>query len=70
MTFAECCVHCIGNQDLVKEFNRLSGLKLGMRRAPIERLIDETCGYDPDKEAFPLSCRFVYEFIWLPIRKE
>ena len=67
MTFEECCVKCVKEEELVSEFNRLSGFCLGQKRLPVEKAIDEACGYDPDKEAFPAFCRFVYEYIWAPL---
>lgn len=67
MTFDECAVYCVGNSELVKEFNRLSRCHLGERRTPIEASIDNACGYDPDKEAIPQFLDFVYQCIWQPL---
>lgn len=55
MTFEECCLHCIENKELVSEFNRLSGCKLGMGQ---------------NEEAMPLFVAFVYECIWTRISQK
>lgn len=67
MTFYDCAIQCAGNKDLVKEFNRLTGLHMGESRTPIQCAIDKSCGYDQDKEAFHAFLDFVYECIWLPL---
>ena len=48
ITFSECVVMCAGNQDLVQEFNRLTGFYMGERRDALAQAIDKACGYDPD----------------------
>mgnify|MGYP001351158969 CR=1 FL=1 len=65
MNFTECCSTCIGNAELVDEFNRLSGHKLGKPRSGIEKAIDKACGYDQDMAAMPDFVDFVYRCIWL-----
>lgn len=67
MSFEDVCAKCIGSPELVKEWNRLTGNHLGERRTPIDRMIDEVCGHDPDVEAIPAFVRFVYECIWVPL---
>lgn len=67
MTFEECCCECVSNKELVEQFNRLTGNKLGVRRTPIEITIDKACKYDPDQEAFPAFCAFVLDFVWTPL---
>ena len=67
ITFSECVVMCAGNQELVQEFNRLTGFHMGERRDALAQAIDEACGYDPDKEAFPAFIEFVDEFVWTPL---
>ena len=69
MTFLEVCHECISNKELITHWNRLTGNKLGTHRDPITTLIDKACGYDPDMEAMPDFINFVYEYIWLPLRK-
>lgn len=64
MTFEECCHECIGNKELLREFNRLTGKHLGEHRSGVIRTIDEACGYDPDMEAMPLFVAFVYDAVW------
>lgn len=65
MDFQKCCSICIGNTELVEQFNRLTGHKLGAKRTPFEMAIDKACGYDPDKEAIKDFCEFVFQFIWI-----
>lgn len=67
MTFQEACSQCISNKALIREFNRLTGNRLGEPRSSIERMVDSACGFDQDKEAMPDFVRFVYEFIWMPL---
>jgi len=67
MTFEECCLKCFDNKELVAEFNRLKGHKLGVKRTPFQKMFDDSCNYKPDEEAFPDFCNFVYDFIWTPL---
>ncbi len=69
MTFQECAIECIKNDEFVKQFNRLTDSKLGIdNRSMIEKMIDKACNYDngqsKDFEKF-MDC--VYEYIWLPL---
>jgi hypothetical protein len=64
LTFTDCCFECIKNAEFVKEFNRLTGYKLGQKRTGMEVAIDKACGYDPNKEALPVFVAFVYEYVW------
>ena len=68
MTFLEVCQECISNKELVAQWNRLTGYKLGVVRAPIIAAIDKTCGYDPDIEALPEFINFIYEYVWAPLK--
>ena len=67
ITFSECVVMCAGNQELVQEFNHLTGFHMGERRDALAQAIDEACGYDPDKEAFPAFIEFVGKCVWTPL---
>lgn len=67
MNFEECCIECFKNNELVKQFNKLTGNKLGVNRTPFEKMIDKSCNYNPDEEAFSAFCNFVLEFIWIPL---
>lgn len=74
MDFYDCVMECAKKDDLVSEFNRLTGRRLGDKqvRNPIDRIIDEAIGYDEvlkaqqdeDVKAFVDFC---YEYVWLPI---
>ena len=37
---------------------------MGERRDALAQAIDEACGYDPDKEAFPAFIEFVGKCVW------
>jgi hypothetical protein len=67
MTFNEVCAECISNDALVKQFNRLTGYRLGISKAPIITAIDKACGYDPDAEAIPAFVDFIWNYIWVPL---
>ena len=67
MTFEECCSECVKNEELVEQFNRLTGHSLGVKRTPIQRIIDDSCSYNPDKEALPDFCQFVFNCVWYPL---
>ena len=58
---------CAGNQDLVQLFNRLTGFHMGERRDALAQAIDEACGSDPDKEAFPAGIEVVGKCVWTPV---
>jgi len=70
MTFIDVCKECISTKDFVKEWNRLTGHRLGFMCTPFETAIDKACGYDPDITAMPDFVDFVYKYIWLPLVKQ
>ena len=66
MNFQEVALECIKNPELVSEFNRLTGCKLGIdTRAPIEIMIDEATGYHPDYDDMAKFVAFVFTCIWM-----
>lgn len=67
MTFQDCCVHCAGDQELVQQFNRLTGHHMGEPSSPFDAAIDAACNYDKDKDAFPDFIAFVHDCIWKPL---
>lgn len=67
LNFEQCCLECVKNQELIEEFNRLSGHQLGKPRKPIEAAIDKACGYDPDIKAISEFVTFVYAYVWRPL---
>jgi hypothetical protein len=67
MIFSEVCAECLANDDLVREWNRLTGHRLGVSRLPIVQMIDKACGYNPDEKAMPDFISFVWNYIWLPL---
>jgi hypothetical protein len=67
MTFQEVCNICISNEDLIREWNRLTGHKLGVSRLPLIIGVDKVCGYDPNEKAMPDFINFVFKYIWLPL---
>lgn len=70
LTFYETLQECLGNKELVFQFNRLSGCKLGIDdRSALDKKIDEVTGYhiEVDKEQMyymDLFVGFVMECIW------
>ena len=69
MTFQECCAVCLDNQEFLTQFNRLTGNAIGTPRTGIEIAIDKACGRDPNRDGMKDFCKFVFEFIWLPLCK-
>jgi hypothetical protein len=67
MTFNEVCSFCLSQKNFVREWNRMTGHKLGVSRTPIETAIDKACGYDPNEKAMLEFVEFVREYIWLPL---
>lgn len=67
LSFSECVAMCAGNQELVREFNRLTGFHMGESRTGLAWAIDEACGYEPDRDAFPAFIEFVDECVWTPL---
>lgn len=71
MTFYECLMSCAGNQELVDQFNRLTGREVGAAdmRSPLDRMIDQASGYE---ETLALSVeddlrafiQFCHEAVW------
>lgn len=70
MSFEECVIFCAGNQELVREFDRLYGTNLSQigRRSGIERLVDEATGYTADSMRKWVA--FVWECIWTRLPDE
>lgn len=64
MTFEQCLLHCAGNQELVEQFERLSGHRRLKSLTSIERAIDDACGYDCEHEYAIAFASFVWEFVW------
>lgn len=58
---------CIGQDELIQEFNRLTNHHMGERRNAVVQAIDNACGYDPDVEAMPDFVRFVWDCVFLPL---
>lgn len=55
---------CIKNDEFVNEYCRLLGIKRPDKLTPIEKAIDEACGFDADKEFMEGFIKFVYEFVY------
>lgn len=76
MTFHDCLMECARNQELVNQFSRLTGRKVGVAttRSPLEAMIDQATGFqetldkqmDDDLRAF---VEFCHEVVWsrLPV---
>lgn len=75
MTFTECLHSVWANDDLMREYRRLSGSAIGIdNRHPIERLVDQAAGYEPTHataDEVGDFLHFVWDTVWtrLPNRK-
>ena len=71
MTFLEVLKECLYNKELVFQFNRLTGCKLGVDdRDDIDKLIDEATGYQEELDQeqmyyMDLFVGFVWDCVWL-----
>lgn len=61
---------CLKNDAFVNEYCRLSGVRRPDKFSPIERMINESTGYDADKEFFDGFIKFVDEFVYQLLPKE
>lgn len=73
MTFIDVLYECIGHLDFVREFNRLTGCKLGDTRTPIVKMIDKATGYQAEfdkqqTEYMRQFTKFVYDVVWLRLK--
>ena len=70
MTFLDVVLASLECPGMVREFNRLSGCKLGVdNRKPIEMMVDKACGNDPlddpkQMEYMDKFVAFVWDCIW------
>lgn len=71
MTFLDCLFYCIGQDDLVDEFNRLTGCQIGGadKRTALERAIDDATGHIPNQKDYLRFVNFVYTVIWTPLNE-
>ncbi len=65
MSFADVIRAAVDNQELLKEYDRLSGTNLSMRGTPLDIIIDEATGRV--EAEIPDFVDFVYNAIWLPL---
>jgi hypothetical protein len=59
--FQKAVMECLGNEEFMKEYRRLTGSKLWLHTSPIEKSIDESTGYD--KAMYKDFCQFVFDII-------
>lgn len=57
---------CLNNDMLVDEFCRLKKIKRPDKLSPIEKQIDNACGYDAGMDFMKQFTDFVMEFIYIP----
>ena len=65
--FTKICNICLNNDELVNEFCRLKNIKRPDKLSPIERYIDEICGFDAEREFIKQFIAFVREYICILI---
>jgi hypothetical protein len=66
-------MECIANDELVAQFNRLTGCQLlkSAKRTPLEVAVDKACGYDGERdEDWQRWSQFVIDNIWLALPEE
>jgi hypothetical protein len=68
LSFEQCCAVCIRNEELVSEFNRLTGNNL--KAMPARYALPDTyaCVFEQDFKAVPVFLQFVQDFIWKPLQ--
>ena len=69
MNFLETVEYCMGVPEFVENFNRLSGHTLGesIKLSPIERMVDDASGFNPEAENIKAFMDFVHEFVWIRV---
>ena len=70
MTFQECCAVCLSNNEFLSQFNRLTENSIGKPKTGIEIAIDNACERNLNKDWMKDFCKFVFEFIWLPLYQD
>lgn len=68
--FIQICSLCLEDNSLVNEFCRLKNIKCPDMLSPIEKQIDNVCGYDAGMEFMKQFTNFVREFIYIPLVKQ
>lgn len=68
--FIQICSLCLEDNSLVNEFCRLKNIKCPDMLSPIEKQIDNVCGYDTGMEFMKQFTNFVREFIYIPLVKQ
>lgn len=66
-------MECLGNDELVAQFNRLTGCRLlsSTNRKPLEIAIDKACGFDGERdEDWKKWTQFVIENVWQLLPEE
>jgi len=65
MTFEDCLTKCVGNKELVQQFDRLTGSNLCHQGVPVDLAVDKATGRI-DSE-FMNFVDFVFEFVYMPL---
>ena len=66
MTFYETVLYCLGNKELLSEFDRLRGTNLSQNGSPIELAVDYASGRMTDDMGKFIE--FCWEFIYIGSR--
>lgn len=57
--------HCINDELLLKEFSKLTKIEIPKKLSPIEKMIDEATGHNPDHDEFCLIfIGFIHLVVW------
>lgn len=65
--FEDCIYLCAGEEDFVKQYDRLMGSHFGklLKTSPLEKMIDEASGFKTE-ECYKFFT-FCYQYVWLPL---
>lgn len=64
LSFLQVVQECLGEPELVQQFERLYQIKVVESRSPIERMVDQACGREPSLDGMCAFVAFVYECVW------
>lgn len=74
MNFWQCVIHVFEQDDLMDNYRRLTGHKMGKdTRTQIERMVDKATGNEPpmfDDDEVQAFIRFVWDCVWTRLPDE
>ncbi len=71
MTFNDCLATALKSEELVSEWDRLTGYRLRAlgQRSPIDKMVDDATGFGGAKgsEIAGEFIAFVFDYLWFPL---